>query len=92
MKPRSKKETVMDQHEPSRLSFSLPQVFLAPRPPSVGFRYGRGRTGGTTNLDLVIQLAMAAGRPVLEGDPRGVGQPPEPGELISRRTGRDPGR
>ena len=68
MKPRSKKETVMDQHEPSRLSFSLPQVFLAPRPPSVGFRYGRGRTGGTTNLDLIIQLALAAGRPVLVGD------------------------
>lgn len=35
---------------------------------SIVLRQGRGRQGGTTTLDLLIQLARAEGRPVLVGD------------------------
>jgi hypothetical protein len=40
----------------------------ADRKPVAAFRFGRGRTGGSTILDLIIQRARAAGRPVLIGD------------------------
>ncbi len=58
----------MDMHQPPRLSFNLPEAFLEPRDPSVAFRFGRGRTGGTTKLDVDIQFARAAGRTVIVGD------------------------
>lgn len=58
----------MDQYMPVRQPFLLPDSFLQPRPSSVTFRFGRGRTGGTTKLDVAIQFARAAGRPILVGD------------------------
>ena len=68
MKARLNKELNMDQHQPIRLPLPLPEAFLEPRGPAIAFRFGRGRTGGTTFLDLNIQLALAAGRPILVGD------------------------
>lgn len=68
MKPRLNKEPNMDQHQPTRLPLPLPEAFLEPREPAIAFRFGRGRTGGTTFLDLNIQLALAAGRNILVGD------------------------
>ena len=68
MKPRLNKEPNMDQNQPIRMPLPLPDAFLEPRGPAIAFRYGRGRTGGTTFLDLTIQLALAAGRVVLVGD------------------------
>lgn len=68
MKTRSKKDHTMDQHQPARVPVPLPERLLEPRPPSVAFRFGRGRTGGTTMLDIAIQFALLAGRPVLVGD------------------------
>ena len=38
------------------------------REPVLAVRFGRGRTGGSTFLDLLIQLARRAGRPVIVGD------------------------
>ena len=35
---------------------------------TVAMRHGRGRAGGSTFVDLIIQLARAEGRPVLIGD------------------------
>ncbi len=39
-----------------------------PRGITVAMRHGRGRAGGSTFLDLIIQLARAEGRSVLIGD------------------------
>jgi hypothetical protein len=47
----------------------VPDEYLAPRDPVVAFQFGRGRTGGSTWLDTVIQLARLAPRSVLVGDP-----------------------
>ncbi len=58
----------MDQYVPARHPFALPDAFLEPRMPSIAFRFGRGRTGGTTKLDIDIQFARAAGRTVIVGD------------------------
>ena len=58
----------MDQHMPSRLPLELPAALLDVRDPCVAFRFGRGRTGGTTWLDVVIQFALASNRTVLVGD------------------------
>lgn len=68
MKARLNKEPRMDQNQPIRMPLPLPEAFLKPRGPAIAFRYGWGRTGGTTFLDLNIQLALAAGRVVLVGD------------------------
>lgn len=38
------------------------------RRPVIAMRHGRGRTGGSTLLDFLVQEARAAGRPVLIGD------------------------
>ena len=52
----------------------LPEIVPASRPgaghsrDAVAFRLGRGRTGGSTLLDLLIQLARGDGRPVIVGD------------------------
>jgi len=46
----------------------VPGDYLAARDPVIAFRFGRGRTGGSTWLDTVIQLARMASRPVLIGD------------------------
>ncbi|WP_424140116.1 hypothetical protein [Roseomonas chloroacetimidivorans] len=35
---------------------------------TIAMRHGRGRVGGSTFLDLLIQMARAEGRPVLVGD------------------------
>jgi hypothetical protein len=59
----------MDQLTPyGRRPIDVPDDFLAARDPVVAFRFGRGRTGGSTWLDTVIQLARVASRPVLVGD------------------------
>ena len=58
----------MDLHHPSRLPLELSSVFTAPRDPIIAYRFGRGRTGGSTWLDTIIQLALAAGRTPLVGD------------------------
>jgi len=52
----------------ARRPIEVPDAYLVPRDPVVGFRFGRGRTGGSTWLDTVIQLARVASRPVLVGD------------------------
>lgn len=46
----------------------LPEAAAAERRPVMAVRLGRGRLGGSTMLDLLVQLARAAGRPVLVGD------------------------
>lgn len=46
----------------------LPAGLAEPRRPVVAIRFGRGRTGGSTFLDLLIQLARHAGREVVIGD------------------------
>jgi hypothetical protein len=56
----------MDDVRPATERTEMQQT--ASRKPVVAFRFGRGRTGGSTMLDLLIQLARAAGRPVLIGD------------------------
>src|SRR5580658_6450687 len=56
----------MDDVRPATERTEMQQA--ASRKPVVAFRFGRGRTGGSTMLDLLIQLARAAGRPVLIGD------------------------
>ena len=58
----------MDLHLPSRLSLKLSDAFTAPRDPIIAYRFGRGRSGGSTWLDTVIQLSLAAGRTPLVGD------------------------
>ena len=58
----------MDQHMPTRLPLKLPEAFTRQREPTVAFRFGRGRTGGSTWLDTSVQLALAASRTVLVGD------------------------
>ena len=45
-----------------------PEVETGASRRSIVLRQGRGRQGGTTTLDLLIQLARAEGRPVLIGD------------------------
>ncbi len=52
----------------ARRPIDVPDEYLAARDPVVAFRFGRGRTGGSTWLDTVIQLARVAARPVLVGD------------------------
>src|SRR5271168_1363724 len=42
--------------------------FLDPRDSSLVVRFGRGRTGGSTILDLLVQLARHVGREVVIGD------------------------
>ena len=71
MKQRPARTDTMDQHQPTqapRHQLAIPEAFLKPRPPSIAFRFGRGRTGGTTKLDIDIQFARAAGRTVIIGD------------------------
>ncbi|UZO94695.1 hypothetical protein [Roseomonas mucosa] len=45
-----------------------PEIGAAASRRAIVLRQGRGRQGGTTALDLLIQLARAEGRPVLVGD------------------------
>ena len=45
-----------------------PEPEVAQSRRAIVLRQGRGRQGGTTTLDLLIQLARAEGRPVLVGD------------------------
>lgn len=45
-----------------------PEVETGASRRSIVLRQGRGRQGGTTTLDLLIQLARTEGRPVLIGD------------------------
>jgi hypothetical protein len=42
------------------------------RAPVLAVRFGRGRTGGTTFLDFLVQRARRAGRAVMiaDGDPK----------------------
>lgn len=45
-----------------------PEVVAGESRRAIVLRQGRGRQGGTTTLDLLIQLARAEGRPVMVGD------------------------
>lgn len=45
-----------------------PPGLTAPRRPTVAVRFGRGRTGGSTMLDLLVQLARHCSRDVIVGD------------------------
>ena len=53
----------------SRPAINLrPEGLLTDRSPVLAIRFGRGRTGGSTMLDLLVQLARAVGREVVVGD------------------------
>jgi hypothetical protein len=59
----------MDDPQTARPPAHLfPKALLDPRPPVLAVRFGRGRTGGSTLLDLLIQLCRQAGREVIIGD------------------------
>jgi hypothetical protein len=45
-----------------------PDGLLVPRAPVLAIRFGRGRTVGSTMLDLLVQLARSVGRDVVVGD------------------------
>jgi hypothetical protein len=57
----------MDHTRDGKTTGSL-SVDVIERKPVAVFRFGRGRTGGSTILDLVIRRARAEGRVVLIGD------------------------
>jgi hypothetical protein len=58
----------MDDAKGNGEATNVSSVTAVDRKPVAVFRFGRGRTGGSTILDLIIQRARLGGRSVLIGD------------------------